>query len=259
MKKITLCIAGVLVFGLFVSGCGNDSGSAPQELNNGRYIVSGTITRETFTGAGLEGITVSLSSGSTMTVMTDANGSYQFSTVSKGSYTITASLSGYTFIPKSIELSVGDESMPGIQAFSGINFMAQPVLLGSGNFGVGNSAPRYIDNGDGTVTDTTAGLIWQKQDDGRRRNLVDAINYCDNNGLPGEDWRLPSTLELANLIDRNFYPAIDPIFSSVHNLYWSSDLYSGSTMSYIRITVGDYGYTSNLEVYDGTGYVRCVR
>lgn len=49
-----------------------------------------------------------------------------------------------------------------------------------------------VDNGDGTVTDTKTGLMWQKADAGTM-NWETAIAYCKKLMLAGHsDWRLPS-------------------------------------------------------------------
>ena len=61
--------------------------------------------------------------------------------------------------------------------------------------------PRYRDNGDGTVTDLTTGLMWQK---GFTRNVVwsQAPGLARQANTGGHtDWRVPSTKELYSLID----------------------------------------------------------
>jgi hypothetical protein len=58
-----------------------------------------------------------------------------------------------------------------------------------------------VDNGDGTVTDPSTGLIWQNtQMTGKKQ--TDANAYCQANsiGLPGSGWRLPNISELRSLI-----------------------------------------------------------
>ncbi len=56
-----------------------------------------------------------------------------------------------------------------------------------------------IDNGDGTVTDTAAGLMWQKTTTtlpgGSGSTWNDATSWADTLGLAGyDDWRLPTAL-----------------------------------------------------------------
>ena len=53
------------------------------------------------------------------------------------------------------------------------------------------NAPFFIDNGDGTVTDTITGLMWQKSDGGEM-TIENARTYCSTLTLAGySDWRLP--------------------------------------------------------------------
>ncbi len=57
-----------------------------------------------------------------------------------------------------------------------------------------------IDNGDGTLTDTVAGLMWQKEDVGIQRSQQEAFDYCANLSLAGfTDWRLPHLHEFSRL------------------------------------------------------------
>ncbi len=68
-----------------------------------------------------------------------------------------------------------------------------------GNF-IGN-APRYQDNGDGTVTDLVTGLMWQA-DPGEKMTYEQAMGGVSSFNLAGyNDWRLPSIKELYSLID----------------------------------------------------------
>lgn len=72
---------------------------------------------------------------------------------------------------------------------------------------------RLIDNGDGTVTDMSTALQWQKWDDGARRSYADAQHYASGLRLAGyDDWRLPRKEELVQLAQlghetlRQFFP-----------------------------------------------------
>ncbi|NTV15309.1 MAG: DUF1566 domain-containing protein [Desulfobulbaceae bacterium] len=87
-------------------------------------------------------------------------------------------------------------------------------------------AGRYVDNGNGTVTDSQTKLIWQQNDDGAQRDWEAAITYCENLTLAGNvNWRLPNFRALQSLVDDSrFNPAIDPIFTGtkLDMGYWSS-------------------------------------
>ena len=61
---------------------------------------------------------------------------------------------------------------------------------------------RFIDIGNGTVTDTKTGLVWASRDNGSDIKWADAKSYCDNyRGGGYTDWRMPSADELALLYD----------------------------------------------------------
>ena len=77
------------------------------------YSVSGTIA--TSAGAGISG--VSVSNGST-SVVTNSSGVYTFTGVANGTYTLTPSLSGFTFSPATRSVSVSGANVTG-QNFTG--------------------------------------------------------------------------------------------------------------------------------------------
>jgi hypothetical protein len=83
---------------------------------------------------------------------------------------------------------------------------------------------RFIDNGDGTISDHKTGLMWQKSGDGKRRDWAEANQYGEELVFGGySDWRLPSIDELFSIIDYSRYgPAIDPVFDCRSYDYWSS-------------------------------------
>jgi len=84
-------------------------------------------------------------------------------------------------------------------------------------------ANNFIDNGDGTVTDTSTGLMWQQAATvSDEYNWQQALAYCENLSLAGySDWRLPDRNELRSIIDYNSYdPAIDTNFFSVGDPAW---------------------------------------
>ena len=134
-----------------------------------------------------------------------------------------------------------------------------------------HSKNRFIDNHDGTITDTATGLIWQKCSMGQSYNPV--TNDCD--GSPGtytwqaalaacedlvfvgyDDWRLPDRNEVQSIVDYSRYaPAIDTNYFSG---WWS---WSSTTIA------GDANYAWHIRTFDvdlglsknSSSYVRCVR
>ena len=85
---------------------------------------------------------------------------------------------------------------------------------------------RFVDNGDGTLTDTCTGLMWEKDAGNGGNDLAwcAALAYCDGLELAGyEDWRLPSIRELHSIVDYGrLEPSLDPLFTSPLYFYFSS-------------------------------------
>ncbi len=77
------------------------------------YSISGTITASG--GAGINGVSVSNGSAS---ATTNASGAYTLSGVANGTYTLTPSLSGYTFSPANRSVTVSSANVTG-QDFTG--------------------------------------------------------------------------------------------------------------------------------------------
>jgi len=71
----------------------------------------------------------------------------------------------------------------------------------------------FIDNGDGTVTHTGTGLMWQQRGPGAY-TWQEALSNCENLSLAGyDDWRLPNIHELQSLVDYGSYnDAIDTLY-----------------------------------------------
>jgi len=129
---------------------------------------------------------------------------------------------------------------------------------------------RYVDNGDGTVSDTCTGLVWQKDTadvngdgaitwEGDALTWQDALKYCDALVFAArDDWRLPNIRELLSIVDysRND-PTIDPVFGAISRWYWSS-----STGGFWPVLAWGVLFSIGLGGYDGKDssyYVRAVR
>jgi hypothetical protein len=121
----------------------------------------------------------------------------------------------------------------------------------------------WVDNHDGTVSDTLRGLMWQQgdgQNDQGGRDWEQALAYCEGLNLAGKgDWRLPNYRELASLVDYTRYnPAINPLFSCRSYSYWSSSTLVGFPddgwgVAFCTGVVGTGDKSPN------HFYVRCVR
>lgn len=65
---------------------------------------------------------------------------------------------------------------------------------------------RFMDNGDGTVTDTLTNLMWAASDNMGDITWQNAKIYCENPPIAGykySDWRMPTIKELKTLYDKN--------------------------------------------------------
>jgi len=88
----------------------------------------------------------------------------------------------------------------------------------------------FKDNDDGTISDASTGLLWQKADSGKGINWNDSLGYCEDLTLAGSsDWRLPNAKELHSIVDYSRSPdttnspAIDPIFETTSITNESND------------------------------------
>ncbi len=128
---------------------------------------------------------------------------------------------------------------------------------------------KFVDNGNGTVTDTATSLMWQ-QGEGGAMDWGTGLAYCEGLTLGGySDWRLPNIRELESLTDdtrRN--PAVNPVFfpgikeSSSTPLpglyYWSST--PNAALPDNRWSVSfSMGYTVSPVKSEKDKSVRCVR
>ena len=113
--------------------------------------------------------------------------------------------------------------------------------IGSGlSDAVATATGGYADNGDGTVTDTSTGLMWQQQAGSSTQTWEQALAYCEGLNLGGHtDWRLPTIKELRSLVDYSRYnPAINTTYfpNAAASWYWSST--TGAHGTYFAWVVG---------------------
>ena len=84
---------------------------------------------------------------------------------------------------------------------------------------------RFVDNGDGTVTDTRRKIMWQRGDNEKEVTFEEAERYCKNLRLGGyADWRLPNPEErdIAVVIELMMPKHSRDVYAHF-DLYWSSD------------------------------------
>jgi hypothetical protein len=118
----------------------------------------------------------------------------------------------------------------------------------------------FVDNGNGTVTDTATGLMWQQATAPGEHTWREALSYCENFTLAGyTDWRLPTFKELRSIVDYSVYnPTIDTRYfpDTLHFYYWSSTPNAYNPYAWgIYFYQGDDSYKNKADPY----YVRAVR
>lgn len=104
----------------------------------------------------------------------------------------------------------------------------------------------YIDNGDGTVTDTTTGLMWANRYHGDSSYFKNHLSYAENlilynngewttndSGVRYDDWHLPSVNELMTLVNPTT-ATFDPVFVYANNILFptSTSVYKYGSWSY---------------------------
>jgi hypothetical protein len=125
------------------------------------------------------------------------------------------------------------------------------------------AAVRFVDNGDGTITDTRSGLTWSKATLCEEEiNHAQAEKICAELDLAGHnDWRLPTVDELFALADRTrTEPAIDTeaFPDTQSDWYWTSTISAWS--SGFAWIVGFYDGNANYYHRDyNNAFVRAVR
>lgn len=108
----------------------------------------------------------------------------------------------------------------------------------------------YLENGNGTVTDSSTGLMWQKGGTVKSMTIYEAQLYVNNLNKQkfcgNSDWRLPTLEELASLPRENQVDGlhIDAVFDRTQRRLWSSDI---SNPYYAKTEGFDTNLILNLE------------
>jgi hypothetical protein len=118
---------------------------------------------------------------------------------------------------------------------------------------------RFIDNGDGTILDTSTGLTWQKDTQDMSFTFKKAAEYARNLDLSGKGWRVPTRAELIGIVDdEKLNPCISKVFGKTFSeWYWSSTLFQGgSSDAWFVDFFSGFSYGNGVA---GSSRVRCVR
>ena len=120
-----------------------------------------------------------------------------------------------------------------------IKYMVKRYGFFENNWNISGSFDNdFVDNSDGTVTDRTTALMWQKDGSSsgiKRRRALAYVKKLNKDQFAGySDWRLPTVDELASLLrkDRTNGMHIDALFGTKQRGCWSSDVapdFLGST------------------------------
>ncbi|MFQ5465613.1 MAG: DUF1566 domain-containing protein [Thermodesulfobacteriota bacterium] len=137
--------------------------------------------------------------------------------------------------------------------------------------GVGGTGA-LTDNGDGTVTDASTGLMWLAGEN-LRVSWEGALSWCAGLAAAGHrgwaDWRLPDIKELESMVDAaRVSPALDTAFFTMdrttHNgltgFYWSS---TGSAGAAWAVDFNTGGVVTSSKIFNSSlndaNRARCVR
>ena len=124
---------------------------------------------------------------------------------------------------------------------------------------------RFVDNGDGTVTDTRTGLMWAQTDNMGHISWKDAKLYCENIILSQyNNWRMPTIEELKTLFDGSLdgHETIcgqnvksTPQIELSCGFVWSSEILDVpggySVSAYVYNYAKGYRYSSRMSQYRG--------
>jgi hypothetical protein len=105
----------------------------------------------------------------------------------------------------------------------------------------------FVDNGDGTITDRATGLMWEKGGSSSASRYVSARRYVsrlNEESFAGyRGWRIPTTEELASLLERdrnNKGLHISSLFDARQKECWTSDSGQGPRAEMIVNTAIDF-------------------
>ena len=137
-----------------------------------------------------------------------------------------------------------------------------------------SNGKRFVDNGDGTVTDNEVGLMWKQtdsyQDTSKWCNWFTALDYIRELGLKKFagyiDWRLPTLEEAEELYDEDTFILdiyrleiyIDPCFSPGGGFTtWTSDEHPHGTAAVFYYRYGHANLNHKEDIVKDS--VRAVR
>ena len=134
MKCKSWAALGILIIVFALTACSkSDSG------NSTSYSISGTVT---LSESALQGVTITLSGTSAATTTTDASGNYSFANLSPGTYTVTPSLAGYTYLPSSPTVTISNASQA--QNFTATSAITSYSISGTISYSGSHTGRIYV-------------------------------------------------------------------------------------------------------------------
>jgi len=124
--------------------------------------------------------------------------------------------------------------------------------------GVHFTSPRFIDNGNGTLSDSVTGLIWLKQADCINATWAGALAATNSlasgqcgltDGSTAGQWRMPNRNEMLSLSDRA--PTF-PQANYFNGVAGASGMIVTGPVIFTRFIVSDYYWTSTTDAADPT-------
>jgi hypothetical protein len=266
--------------------------------------ITGTVT--TKSGAPLAGVTVTAyhtNDHTSLTAMTAADGSYRFTGVQNGSntdYLIYVEKGGYGFYPNVTDAAgtVTKSDFNGLyrtvirfatlpaRDVSGANFTAygpsdkvaslprtgQSMSYAAGDDyaqakGVAWPSARFVDNGNGTVSDNLTGLVWLKNAGCfAPANWAAALTAANqlasgacglSDGSTAGQWRMPNANELESLVDvSRANPAVSAgapfVNIDLAHAYWTSTTYTALNTNAMAIRFTDGRWINGADSGDGS-------
>jgi hypothetical protein len=133
--------------------------------------------------------------------------------------------------------------------------ISKPIIIQAPTFTLLPSKDRFVDHGNGTVTDKSTQLMWTKAPKTMPDTYENAVNYCRNLNINGMCcWRLPTIEEWKQIVDNSQQnPALPQghPFESIHTSigYWSKTAhrFGPQYMYQMKLWYGKAGYMNKLQ------------
>jgi hypothetical protein len=214
------------------------------------YTIYGTVS-----GDVVAGVTITLTGTGSSSTVTDSSGHYSFNGASNGSYTITASMTGYIFSPASISATVNNANL------SGQNFTAT-----ANTYSISGTVSGAVVSGV-TITLTGTGFSSTTTDSSGNYSFSGAQNgnYTITPSMPGYIFcpkRISATVSNSNVAGQNFIAMAKIIPTSGLVAYYpfngnandeSGNGHNGTIIGNVIFDIDRFGVPSSAANFEGSG------